>query len=64
MSKPTIEVKVITEEIYYDNETCKHQASPVTIVNIKSWQSAKAFNPDKLKQLPVKTLLDAVKKLF
>jgi len=58
-----IEVKVI-EDKYYDYETCKHTTSPVTIGNIKSWQSAKAFNPEKLKQLPAQTLLDALKKLF
>jgi len=66
MSKPAIEVKVIIEEKYYDNETCKQETSPVivTIGNIKSWESAKAFNPEKLKQLPAKTLVDALKKLF
>ena len=59
-----IEVKVVTEQEYYDAEIGKEQTSPVTIMNIKSWLGAKAFNPAKLKELPTQTLLAAVKKLF
>ena len=62
MSKPTIEVKVIT--YYYDEEAAKHEPSPITSKEIDSWKSAKAFNPEKLEALPVQTLLDALKKLF
>ena len=65
MSKPQIELKVI-EDKYYDYETTKHETSPipVTVGNIKSWESAKAFNPVILNKLPAQTLVDALKKLF
>jgi len=62
MSKPTIEVKVIT--YYYDEETAKHEPSPITSKEIDSWKSAKAFNPVILNTLPAQTLLNALKKLF
>lgn len=62
MSKPTIEVKVIT--YYYDQETAKHEPSPITSKDIDSWKSAKAFNPEKLQALSAETLLSAIKKLF
>ena len=62
MSKPTIEVMVIT--YYYDEETANHQPSPITSKEIDSWKSAKAFNPEKLKALSADTLLSAIKKLF
>lgn len=64
MQTPQIEVKVIIDHNYYDPETAKQETSPVTIGNIRSWQSAKAFNPEKLKELPAKTLFAALKKLF
>lgn len=63
MSKPKIEMKVI-EVKYYDQETAKHVTSPITIKDIDSWKSAKAFNPIKLNNLPAQTLIDAIKKLF
>lgn len=65
MSKPQIEVKVI-EDNYYDHETTTHETSPIpiSIKDIKSWESAKAFNPIKLNVLSSKTLIDALKKLF
>jgi hypothetical protein len=62
MSEKTIEVKVIT--YYYDQETAKHEPSPITSKEIDSWKSAKAFNPEKLQALPVQTLLSAIRKLF
>lgn len=63
MSKPMIEVKVI-EEKYYDNETTKHETSPITVKELDSWKSAKAFNPIILNGLSSQRLVDALKKLF
>jgi len=63
MSGAKVEVKVI-EVNYYDDETCKQETSPVTIKDVNSWKSAKAFNPIKLNGLPAKTLVEALKKLF
>lgn len=63
MSKPTIEVKVI-EEKYYDNETTKQETSPITVKEVDSWKSARAFNPIILNALSAQTLIDALKKLF
>jgi len=63
MSKPQIEVKVI-EVKYYDQETTKHETSPITIKEIDSWKSAKAFNPVILNNLPAQKLIDALRKMI
>ena len=62
MSTSIIEVKVIT--YYYDQETTKHEPSPITSKDVDSWKSATAFNPEKLEVLSAETLLSAIKKLF